>query len=117
MFSDWIVLLIVFHLAGNDIFSDGALAPFRFCDAILMFAFSLLFFGVTCVCASPGVSGLPPGVGRVALSWVALGKVGPTCGLGWAGGPSERSSGSISGMGLFIGTCSTFMVVFKGSND
>ena len=65
IFSDWIVLLIVLHLDRNVIFSDGALAPFRFCDANMMFTFSFFLFGTLHVRGIPCISGLPPGVGRV----------------------------------------------------
>ena len=48
--------------------SDGAAAPFRFSDAILIFALVLWHFrGVTRVV--PGLSGLFPGVGTFSPGW------------------------------------------------
>src|SRR6266581_1986340 len=44
--SFWIISLTVFHFSRYVMFSEGALAPFRFREAILMLAFRLfrLFF-------------------------------------------------------------------------
>ena len=65
IFSDWIVLLIMLHLDRKVIFSDGALAPFRFCDANIMFAFSFFLFDTLHMHEIPCISGLPPSVGQV----------------------------------------------------
>ena len=107
IFSAWIVLLIVLHLDRKVMFSDGALAPFRFCDASVIFALILFFFGALWACGVPCVLGLPPGVGRVGSSCVFVGGVGPYGRLGQAGRPPICSRVSFAGVGSLIGVCSS----------
>jgi len=44
-------------------FSDGAAAPFRFVDVILMFALNLFLLGLSFVCRFPWFLGLFPNAG------------------------------------------------------
>ena len=84
-------------------FSDGVLAPFRFCDASIIFALTLFFFGALCACGVSCVFGLPPGVGWVDNGCVFVGGVGPYGRLGQAGRPPNCSRVSFAGVGSLIG--------------
>src|SRR5712691_9862773 len=64
------VLLTVLHFSRQFMFSDGAATPFRFMEAILMFALSLFFFRFSVVDSSFWFVALSPGVGCVTLSWL-----------------------------------------------
>ena len=90
-------------MARAALATDGALAPFRFCDANMMFAFSFFLFGALRGRGIPCISGLPPGVGRVDCVCWFMGGVGPFGRLGWADGPPSCSRDSFEGMGPFIG--------------
>ena len=69
IFSICIVLLICFHLFRNVMFSDGAAAPFRFWDAILMLALDLRFLGCSFSSMFPWLVALCPGAGTMAPGW------------------------------------------------
>ena len=72
-------------------FSDGADAPFRFMDAILMFALMLFFFLCGFSCMFPWVLGLFPSIGRVSPGWGWAGNVFPFIGSFGGGAPSGCS--------------------------
>lgn len=78
VFSFWIALLTLFHLARKFRFSVGAVAPLRFKDVILIFALVLRFAGPW---FTPWLLGLAPGVGCASPGQGRVGRVWP----GWLG--------------------------------
>jgi hypothetical protein len=114
IFSDWIVSLILFHLFRNVMFSDGAAAPFRFWDAILIFALRLVLLFRVCMKVAPRLAGGSPGVGCAVLGWeLSLGVVVPCGGPVGCDGPSGCvGMCSLSGSVLLMGKSGAYFGVW-----
>jgi len=64
-------------------FSEGAVAPFMFCDVIHILALSLALFGCSFVCWLPWFMGLILGIGYACSGWVLRARWVLLCVLTW----------------------------------